>query len=165
MGYIFFGTTFSWRDLPTKSPFLLKDPRSWLTESLGTFLVVQCLGLCPPMQGTWFPSLVWELRSHILSASTSVLLDCHPESSSSGWKWGGWLMGPPNRCHPLGAGVLDHRHQQTSLTLWGPCSEVSVSRTPRCTSSSWNNLWLGPISPLSRTSFTTRFCISFWGVC
>ena len=122
------------------------------------------------MQGTWFPSLVWELRSHILSASTSLLLDCHPVSSS--WpscgsgegvkKLPGWLMGPPNRCHPLGAGVLDHRHQQTSLTLWGPCSEVSVSRTPRCTSSSWNNLWLGPISPLSLTSFITQFCISFW---
>lgn len=67
---------------------------------------------------------------------------------------------PPSGCRSPGP-----QTPAKSLTLWGPCSEVSVSRTPRCTSSSWNNLWLGPISPLSRTSFMTRFCISFWGVC
>ena len=68
---------------------------------VGTSLVVQRLGLCLPMQGTWFPALVWELRSHIPSASTSFLLDCHPESPSRP-SWGsgegvknlpGWLRG------------------------------------------------------------------------
>ena len=31
----------------------------------GAFLVVQGLGICLPMQGTWVLSLVGELRSHM----------------------------------------------------------------------------------------------------
>ena len=35
----------------------------------GTFLVVQWLRLCLPMQGTWVESLVQELRYHMLGAT------------------------------------------------------------------------------------------------
>ena len=33
--------------------------------SLGTLLVVQCLGICLAVQGMWVQSLVRELRSHL----------------------------------------------------------------------------------------------------
>ena len=33
--------------------------------SLGTLLVVQCLGTCLTVQGMWVQSLVRELRSHL----------------------------------------------------------------------------------------------------
>lgn len=113
------------------------------------------------MQGTWFPALVtgtevphpvcFHLFPPGLPPRESFLAILR---SGEGVKnLPGWLRGHQNRPHPLGTGVL---HQQMSLTLWGPCSEV------RCTSSSWNNLWLGPISPLSPTSFMMQFCMSFW---
>ena len=35
----------------------------------GTFLVVQWLRICLPMQGTWVESLVQELRYHMLGAT------------------------------------------------------------------------------------------------
>ena len=43
--------------------------QSFKKKRRGTSLVVQWLRIHLPMQGTWVPSFVWELESHMLQAA------------------------------------------------------------------------------------------------
>ena len=166
MGYIFFSAIFSWRDLAMKSAFLLKDPQSWLTESLGTPLVVQWLALCLPMQGTWFPAWSgnWGPTSRLLPplsswTFTQRVLPGHPGEVGRVWKTcqGGWweiktdptlwvqeFWTPANVFNPLGT------------LQWSQCStDTQVHKLLLEQSMAGSDF-------TSHSQLLRQFCICFW---